>query len=64
VNVEVDRYGVINGVEEPKELDGTMAGLGLVENLAGSDVERCKQIGHAMTFVVVGGALDLAGPHW
>jgi len=41
----------------------TMARLGLVGDLAGSEVQCCEQVGDAVTDVVMGAPLDLARTH-
>lgn len=63
MNIEFFRYGVIDALEELKELLMAMTCLALRQDSAGGDVERGEQGGGAMANVVVGGSFDISQSH-
>src|SRR6266567_1267479 len=63
MDVQLLRYILFDGIEEVAELAGAMPLLGLADDPAGPGVERGEQTGGAVTFVVMGAALDLSGTH-
>lgn len=63
MNIEFFRHGVIDALEELKELLMTMTCLALGQDSAGGDVECGEQGGGAMANVVVGDSFDISQSH-
>jgi len=63
MNIEFFWYGVIDALEELKELLMPMTCLALGQDSAGGDVERGEQGGGAMANVVVGDSFDISQSH-
>jgi len=63
VHVEVAGHGCLDLVEELLELAGTVLGVAVADDRAGSDVESGEQRGRAVPCVVMRSALDLTGAH-
>lgn len=63
VDIEVSGHGGLDLIEEAPELAGAVLWVAAADYRACGDVQRRKQRGRAVTGVVVGAALDLAGTH-
>ncbi len=63
MNIKSLRHGLIDALEEPKELLMTVACLALRQDSAGGDVKGGKQGGGAMANVVVGDSFDVSKSH-
>lgn len=62
VDLKIGRHAVVNSVQELAELQRAMAAMGRADYVAALGVERGKQRGGAMRFLVVGAPLALPGP--
>ncbi len=63
MHVQVRGNVLFDGIEEVAELTGAMPLLGLADDFACSGIERGEEAGCAVTRVIVGSPLDLAGAH-
>ena len=63
MDVEVFRHLLVNVFEEGEELLVSMASLAFGKHLTTRDIERGKQPGRAMAYLIVGNPLHIAQPH-
>ena len=53
----------LGGIEEPSEIHRPMAPLAAGNDPAGANLQRCKEVGGAVTRIVVGAPPDLSRTH-
>jgi hypothetical protein len=63
VHGEIVVHGSVDEVEELAKLDGVMWRTGLVDDLAGGDVQRDEHFGDLVALVVMGSSFDLSRAH-
>ena len=61
--VQIGRDGFVDGVEELAELNGPMAPMTFPDHFDGFRIQRCKQGGRPVAFVIVASPLRLSGAH-
>jgi hypothetical protein len=63
VDIEIGRHVCLDFVEELAELGGAVPGIAFTDDMAGGNIECCKQRGRPVALVIMGSFGDLPRPH-